>query len=423
MTKVVIYVPGLGNGLMDVSMAGYARRFARSLDRNDKDKKFRYQVTLEKVQFEDNPDEDYNMAIISRRNPDEVKEPEEVYRIYEFGYQEQFTKEFNEKNIFIKSLKITWAVLRMIPLLFYSIVAKGLNRKQRFQTVYFFLIIIVISLFVFFLVPSLLTLLLDNISSFKDMFMKNFGHVTSGDGFIAHAINRMIPFLKVFKDFSHWSVVIASSVAMLKPDFQRQLTSATSEYLCAHYYLKYGEGKSTVTGNLANLVEKVAEREKNYEGIELHAYSFGTIVAIDTVFPRNPLQLDECVRREVRQMVTVGSPFDFIRVYYPRYFRNRHKNASGLQKWYNVNCELDVMSSNFRNDSKPLNGEASVTPGGMTPVNITYEVTDPRNVGLFDYLFLLNFKTHRMYWTSDHDGISFFTNYLNKVEEEDKKEE
>lgn len=410
--KNIIFITGIGDLDTDVSLSGYARRFAKALDKNDDEKKFFYTISLEKKKFSSSDPQDCEIATIRRKLPDDKTGGEVLYKLFEYSYQDEFVKSFNEKNIFIKSLRLSWGVFKMTPVFLRAAFgARGLNGKQKRQSLYFFFILILLSTFVFFLMPSLLALVFDNIEPVKNCFIKYFPADLASNVTIRGVLHDV---LKKFDSFSHFSVAFASGIAILFPMFQQQLSITASRFLCVHYYLKYGENKARVTGELANLIEKISESENNYEGFEIHAYSFGSIIAIDTLFPKTPNQVDKRVSSEITDLVTIGCGFDFIRVYYPYYFQHRPKGMMNIRSWYNVNSQLDVLSSNFRNDSNEENGDETLTPGNLKPVNVPYEVTDPNSVGVFDNLLLTNFKTHRMYWDDDIEGLSFFTNYLNK---------
>jgi len=403
--KVGIYVPGLSYGLGQISLSTYAQSYARSLDKNDENKMYEYDVKLDKKVFaQGGKTHEHNVASITRKLPDKQEE-EVLYRFYEYNYEESFTKKLTNTNIFRKSFLMFWGIVKMAPVFLITMLKTGQSARQKMRSFYFFFVLILLSITMVLLVPSLVTILIDDVPALKTMAVD-----------LIKRNEWMKDFSGWYKKFAQGLVVITSSVAILSPRFQNLMSVASSEYLCVHYYLKYGEGKSALTGNLSALVEKISETESNYEGFELHTYSFGTIIAIDTMYPGMPQQTDLRVSKEVTHFVTVGCPVDFVRVYYPNYFNNRNVVNTNVKNWYNVNCEVDVLSSNFRNDGKLEDGDPANTPGAREVKNITYEVTPFKNVSWLDYLFLLSFKSHRMYWDEeDIDGMNFFTNYINRL--------
>jgi hypothetical protein len=218
--------------------------------------------------------------------------------------------------------------------------------------------------------------------------------------------------LNVFKKASEVVIIVSGSVAVLFPALQKIIRATAQEYLCIHYYLKYGECKQEITGKLSSLIKEVAKYNSNITEVEIHTYSFGGILAIDTFFPKNNQPIDKSVSEKVTHLVTVACPFDFLRVYYKHYFENRNNNNTSIKQWVNVFNKLDVLSSNFRNDTKTERSEDKISPGGISILNIEYEVTDTGQINWMDYLFLLSMKSHRMYWNDEPNSNSFFTNYL-----------
>lgn len=403
--KIGIYIPGLSYGLERLTLSNYVQSFARSLDKNDENKHYEYEVKLDKKVFvHGGKQHEHNVATVSRKLPDQQK-AEDLYRFYEYNYEESFTEKLGNTNIFRKSVRMFWGIFKMFPVFIITFLKPGQSLRQKLRSFYFFFVLVLISLAVALLLPSLVTMLVDNIPGLK-LMAKN----TIRDH---HWVQGLA---SGYKHFSHWLVVITSSMAILSPRFQNLVTVASTEYLCVHYYLKYGEGKQSLSGNLSALIENVSETEADYSAFELHAYSFGSVVAIDTLFPGFPQQTDLRVAKEITHFVSVGCPVDFIRVYYPNYFAKRNTANTSVSNWYNVNCEVDVLSSNFRNDGKLEDGETAHTPGGLPVKNITYEVTPFKNVSWLDYLFLLSFKSHSMYWEIENpEGLSFFTNYINRM--------
>ena len=418
--KTAIYVPGLGDGLVDVSLYNYASHFSKTLDKNEEDKKYQYSVKFEKTNFDETDEEHSEVAIISKSHTNNPADSEVVYKIYEYSYEQEFLKTYSNKSMLSKAFRLCWGILKMIPVFLWSFVkGKGLNKKQKRQSLYFFFILITLSILVFFLLPSIMAILLDNFSGIRNSISQTLHEkiqfeVLQDNIYYSRFINFTRDVIIFFKDFSKYSISVASATALLYPKFQEQLSLASTEYLCVHYYLKYGEEKNKLIGGLSNLVEKISESEDNYTDLEIHAHAFGSVIAIDALFPKSQNQVDKRVRKEVTQLLTIGCPFDFIRVYYPDYFTGRESAINEIKNWYNVNCELDVLSSNFRNDSDSEYGDEKICPGNLKPLNITFEIVDASSGGFLDRMLLLNFKTKGLYWDQDPKGLSFFTNYLNK---------
>ncbi len=402
--KIGIYIPGLGYGLGKVTLSTYANSFARALDKNDENKLYEYGVKIDKKVFASNGgQQEITVARIYKKLPENQTE-EDVYKFYEFNYEDTFTEKTIKTNILGKSLRMIWGIGRMLPVFILTCFHRGLSGKQKFQSLYFFFVLILLSFVTALILPSLFAIVADNFKGSKDLIKNALSHSPYWTNFAI-----------CIKNISHYIVVLTSALAILLPGIQKKMSVAADEYLCVHYYLKYGEGRQALVGNLSNLIEKVSETEKDYDGFEIHGYSFGSIIALDTLFPGKSQQTDFRTSNEITQLVSVGCPYDFIRVYYPYYFANRQDVSSHLKKWYNINCETDILSSNFRNDPKTGDGDVKVTPGAILVNNIMYDVAPVNGIKFFDYLLLMSFSTHRMYWSEDADGMSFFTNYINQL--------
>lgn len=115
-------------------------------------------------------------------------------------------------------------------------------------------------------------------------------------------------------------------------------------------YLDHGEDNgSELRGHLAALLEYLAESEERPATIDVVGYSFGSIVAIDALFP--------CVQEPpprlstIDRLITIACPYDFVRSYWPDYFTRRFSRAGAPPDWVNFYAPSDVLASNFRDDA------------------------------------------------------------------------
>ena len=71
------------------------------------------------------------------------------------------------------------------------------------------------------------------------------------------------------------------------------------------------------------LLEHLAEKEEvRYRRLDVVAYSFGTIVAIDAFFPLQGRP--SRVFQDVETLGTIRCPFDLVRTFWPGYLDNRY---------------------------------------------------------------------------------------------------
>ncbi len=161
---------------------------------------------------------------------------------------------------------------------------------------------------------------------------------------------------------------------------------------------------------------------EQYGRVHVVAYSFGSIVAFNAFFPRSRLPLRRFA--SVDTLVFIGSPFDTIRSFWPKYFRDRKYSANVPKRWVNVFRMDDIMSSNFDNNRQAntvpsvavmhavfSSGPPTVTevtssaPSDPTPVPTPVNVpipseADDREFNLVETISLYGFAAHTGYWHS-----------------------
>lgn len=107
---------------------------------------------------------------------------------------------------------------------------------------------------------------------------------------------------------------------LFMPNVKNFLGILATEYVCTIYYLNFGERRQDIIGKLEELAEYIAE-SRNIKKLDIYSVSFGSIIACDALFPQDGTTSQRLAG--VSTLVTIGSPIDFINVYWPRYFSNR----------------------------------------------------------------------------------------------------
>ena len=152
-------------------------------------------------------------------------------------------------------------------------------------------------------------------------------------------------------------------------------------------------------------------RSKGYQNIHLIAYSFGSILALDSIFPagRDPVERI----RAIRTLVTVGCPYDLIRVFWPEYFTERRVASHAIESWINVYSPIDVLGSNFRNDSAVAGPEAkdAISSGGdqATPLlprtSLAWTTARPmKGLSWPEFFALAGLEAHNSYWETKYES-------------------
>ena len=270
-------------------------------------------------------------------------------------------------------------------------------------------------------------------------------------------------------------MLVITALGVLLPNIRepiRQVIQSLGPKIVAMVlYLSYGDRRNVLVGQLRDVLDYVVRKSEESEGlakydrIYLVAYSFGTIIALDALMPP---QIDQsCAQgdgtsvrfQKISAITTIGSPFDFIRNFWPDYFTHR-TDLPQNPYWINIYAPDDIFGSNFRNDSKigsaskgvsisrhpakensaektslkeeesgqNLQDSGSVSsPGETTPPRKPDQnlalVTRIRPKGvssLFDIFTLMGIRSHKVYWeTVDDPQINCFDLWVNALSDTD----
>ncbi len=380
--KSIIYLPSISNNTIEDTANAYARRYMQSLDKMNPDKTKKYYLE-EELRFE--LDEKLSTPVTSifeySSNRDDGKE---VCRIYECSYESNLTERFKKTNVLAKMGLILLILISKTGVLLKTLFKRNsLSGKKRLEVFYFFTFLCFVAVSAVLLFPAILTSLTGILSSLVD------DKSILSSGFL----DNMSPWMTL----SYWITTMTALITSVFPKFGSFVSDKATDSLCIDAYLTMGNNKLEITGKLESLIEKVTE-EEDYQSLELHGYGFGGIVIIDAFFPYGNSP-NFRLGNEVRKIVTIRCPHDFIATYYPDYFKKRGaaKNMV-LERWTNIYSEADVLSSDFEFG---LNSETEglvLEEKGIKIDNHTYHVTSVEKLGFWKYLGLFTLKTHQKYW-------------------------
>jgi hypothetical protein len=388
--KVGIYIDGLGQSVTSESLVSYSTRLKNEYDYHKTG--VTHELKVEKIKYADNRESNV-ASIIEHNGANEMV----LYKLYEFRYGDIMTGDYKKRNILLKNVFLFALVIKKFPLVIGRFFVKK-NYARPFQTFYIFSLFFIIALAILFMIPAIITVISN---FFLEAPVKDFVH--------AHpwilAISR---FLHInnnnLKSFSEFFVSVISIILLLAPQANVIITSLATEFVCAHNYLQFGQQNQDIQGNLDQLVEYIAEHEAEPK-IHIHAYSYGTLIAIDYLFPYgttpsgNKLELTEA-------LITIGTPFDFISSYYADYYLERSKAMENKIRWLNVYSIADALASNFRKDEMPGEAQYGISNDGLKPLNVNYEVVKINQYNLSNFISLNSLKAHGMYWSSTTNGAS-----------------
>ncbi len=201
----------------------------------------------------------------------------------------------------------------------------------------------------------------------------------------------------------------------------KELLAKTAPTLAsAMAYLSVGEQRTRLNGELLRLLDYLGEQQEvKYRKIHIVAVSFGSIVALDTLFPKETAPSHKF--EQIDTLVTIGCPFDFIRTYWPHYFEARHALDGTPRRWINVFAEYDVFGSNFenRNDKTQHVEESGIMVqcadgtsklrGPKQPDNVRFGQAPMGKPGFWQWVQFVGFRSHSTYWDrSAPNAVSCF---------------
>lgn len=369
--KIGIYISGLGQSFSQESVEKYAARMMNEMSYSTNG--IDYELRTEKINYS----EEKESTVVSIFEKHETG-PQVVYKIYDYKYHEILTEKFNGYSIIVKNFLLFLLVIQKIPLVIKRLFVPN-DYSRPFQSLYVFMIFLIIASSVLLMLPATLAV-----------------------------VNEFFKFPLLPKaDIEIISKAIVSATAVLLlilPNANVLITNLATEYVCVNDYIEHGVQKQILQGNLELLVDYISEKEKDCK-IHFHSYSFGSIIAIDYLFPygntisHNALNFSEA-------LITIGTPFEFIKSYYPRFYEGRKIDLGNKISWLNIYSIADPLATNFRSDAKIGDAQFGIDKNSIKPLNLNYEVAPLRKSGIIDFFLLHSMKTHGMYWDSKTEGQS-----------------
>jgi hypothetical protein len=185
------------------------------------------------------------------------------------------------------------------------------------------------------------------------------------------------------------------------------LTSATDVVRQALDYARQEQVRRKCRTALWKVLDRIIDEHPD-RPVHLIGYSFGSLVAMDLLFPKEREEevVDERFPGSIASLTTIGCPVDFLRLYFPDYLDGRRTAMQGLA-WKNVFIAADVFGSNFTDKddfsdstSRPA-GAVEITVGNCAPTTVRY--TDEK-LSLVGVLSRRGFASHGGYWEVGSSG-------------------
>jgi len=385
--KVGIYISGLGESINKENVEKYAQRIKNELNYSSDGLEFKTKV--EKKKFI----EDKETTSVTIYSGDETN-PNVAYKIYDFSYNSFLTEDFKNKNILVKNMILLWLVLKKSPLLIARLF-KFDSFNRPYLTFYAFSLFFIISLAIIFLIPASIDLatqlsftgeLVRFLKLIKLEFIINFFEIIN------------------FKEIVKVLVPFTTLILLITPESKVILTSMATEFASVDRYLDNGEKSQLILGNLDLLIEYIVEEEQQPK-IHLHCYSFGSLIAMDLLFPLGSIP-SKNVKKYIELLITTGNPLEFVNAYYPNYYKLRSLEKDQHFKWFNIYSITDALATNFRKKADVGNAEFGLSGIDLLPVNLNYEVAPNAKKSFFNFLTMHGIRIHKSYWDTTPNGQS-----------------
>ncbi|HWA72484.1 MAG TPA: hypothetical protein VG937_09125 [Polyangiaceae bacterium] len=406
----IVCLPGLGYG-EGVSLADVGRRLAVAFD-NASPSRLSFRTEAEHTRTH-NGQKYQTVTLICRDGSKETP----LLDLYGFDYRESLAGDLHKKappsqilSIALTLLLNTWTLLR-------AITRRSQSFSQKAQVFY--------GTFLFGMAFLYIVLLIGTV--FLGVDQLTTGALQPAPSAAAATDETLLQHLK-----HNWLLVLQTgmvSVPLLGLFMQFNLKEALSKVAptlaAATNYLSAGAHRARISGELLRLVDCLDEQtEVRYRKIHLLAYSFGSIVALDTLFPQESSPSRKMQR--IDTLVTIGCPADFVRTYWPEYFERRTGFIDAPKRWLNVYAELDVLGSNFLDENprgpdvpagvQTLIGNQTVLRRPLETDNVRFGPAAHGRHTFLDWAGFLGFRIHSTYWDRESDhAVSCFEPLIERM--------
>jgi hypothetical protein len=387
----IVYVPGLGEWI-DHSLEGFAQRFSLELRRKARSPQARF--VIESVLVGEEPvalpgkDTKISMCSIQHREADQLVASIDVFK---FDFAATMVKNFERKNLLSKSLRLLVGILLNVPRVFYAIF--GRNRPKQLHEVIQVLFGVGSAALLIVYIFILGIAVFDTIEGSPEV-RQLISQVLPGSISPGDAEPGDTPVKTHSLTLAQNLVILLALLEIFIPEARQMIEKTAVDDLCILDYLSLGERQSVILGQLDDLLRGLANTGL-YQEINLVAFSFGSIVALDRLFPYGKKPGEGAAA--VHSLVTIGCPFDVVRIFWPHYFQGRQVPVEIPQRWFNIYSPVDVLGSKFELQQ----GTASEILTRKS-TNIVYTGgINPANLSKLAWLTLVGLRAHTAYWEKD----------------------
>ncbi len=413
----IVFLAGLGTVEVGDSVDETARRLANAFD-DEAD-------AADQFVLEEGQDEDYGSAhggrkcstrkITILRKAGKKGAETALVDLYSLDYRKTLIGDLPERSPFRTLLQIGLTVVTLVPRLLRAVRSRGKSATEKWQSFYAWFVFLLLGLYAAVVVVAFVGTLPTVLGELGvEVGLENGAVEAQGVEAQAQALvakasawlaGKIEPWSAWLQIFIVWLTAIG---LFFKRDIKALIEKSGVETVSATDYLSADRRKDSIAQQLSALLNHLGEKsDVSYGNIYVLTYSFGGVVAIDTLFPRGEPRRSLGL---VNRLVTIACPFDFVRTYWPDYFDKRQAGY-GSRSWINVYTPADVLSSDFQNVAE--SGEAEEAGvclrGEADPVRPTTNICYGNDksldeYGRFERIRLVGFKNHTGYWEEETAG-------------------
>ena len=414
-----IFIPGLGNRL-DQTIDSIPGLLAAEFDRNALSPEAGFTVQSHGHEEEYVTSSGQVVQIPVRtivRVEEKLEQP--VADVFYLDYVPILTESFRRSNQFVQGLRLMMAVLVNLPKMGALLTGKEKKFSEKLQFLFAIFILFLLGAYMIVLLVAVVQTVMQILNQPEIQFAISWPKIITDT--LGIPLNDIL--VRLTPTFSQAVVILTALVHVFAPNLQTALTSMATQYLGVIDYMSLSEQKDAISGVFADMLDYIAAK-REYRHVNVIAFSFGSVVAIDNIFPAGwkPVPRTQIINN----LVTIGCPFDLFRMMWKHYFEDRMLLPGVPGCWINVYSPLDILGSNFRNDEKMAEAKVSISADHKRqsqemkapfPENLVYTGgINPKGVSKTAWMSLLGLRAHNMYWKArPHAEISCFYEILGQL--------
>ncbi len=411
-SDAIVFVPGIGCSPRQ-SIDGLAQRIAAAMNRYAESRSAEFYLEsgqdIDYASYDSEPLKTRCRSVM-RKNADQTTIP--AVDVYEFSYQDKLTLKHRNSNDLTKAFRLFLVLISNIPAYFRAFFGKQHKQKDAKSKIQFLLALVILSMLIVYLVflagavwgvIAQMPAVQEAITPATEGLTVQIGEPATGSD-----QGRTNPLTRI-PAISLTVVVLVATIEIFFPGLRSAFTDSAIRYLGMIEYIDNGQRAPVLAGNFAQLLDYI--EAQGYDRVHIIAYSFGTIIALDNLFPAD--QEPEPTFTGIETLVTIGCPYDLVNVFWPSYYTDRRALPKTPGTWFNIFAPTDVMGSNFRMDQKDEPPESvtsikmrvAVAQSKLIPdKNVSYYYGQKRDKNsAFQLLVLAGLKAHADYWERDFE--------------------